>query len=223
MLQAYVREANERSTANKASTRRICRGAITAQPRAAQSNVFEFDLFESVVLGLKLPNYQFNNIKKDSLSKLRTSCVSLSDERKLRSQGGHKQLEDTHSCVFHVCEKKCRGREKQHFVYVSKTCLWISLEPHQALTNTHVLPNIKQEAMCWAETLPSQIEQICTSMIHIRTYTHESSPQIPAPTTSNKIRSTIATNHESFSHNDKTTTTPRFDITLPIYILVTYS
>ena len=36
----------------------------TTQPRAAQSNVFELEIFESVVLGLKLPNYQFNSIKR---------------------------------------------------------------------------------------------------------------------------------------------------------------
>ena len=30
---------------------------------AGQSNVFEFEIFESVVLGLKLPNYKMNNIK----------------------------------------------------------------------------------------------------------------------------------------------------------------
>ena len=32
--------------------------------RAAQSNIFELEIFESVVLGLKLPNYQFNSIKR---------------------------------------------------------------------------------------------------------------------------------------------------------------
>ena len=57
------------------------------------------------------------------LSSEKAPGVDADIKRKLRSQGGHKQLEDTHSCVFHVCEKKCRGREKQHFVYVSKTCL----------------------------------------------------------------------------------------------------
>ena len=37
----------------------------------------------------------------------------------------------------------------------------------------------------------------------------ESNDYAIAHNTANKTRSTIATNHESFPHNDKTTTTPR--------------